>query len=249
MFAGKWGGAAWLEQSKRWTDVGYSGWEGRWKDHVRHLKFIVRTLALILSDMGSYWRASKGVTWSYVLTGSFRLLSNVYKVVSKGLERQNDLNKSLLLFLFFLILTIEGLEDTGICRTPESVHIRFPALLYEKGFRYGDKWASHLDNRARQIWLLGMPSLVIAPSGFAGWGDHTYKYQVTVKLPCVYPVKVCRQELARKTLIQVPETLGCCIGLFPSQLITACRRRAHTPTGSPRAPEGLQVAAFSVLSL
>lgn len=76
-----------------------------------------------------------------------------------------------MLAIILIFLNIDSIESWGyqdlhstrVCSNP------FPSPIYEKNVHDGDKWAAHLSNRIR---LLGMPSLVIAPSGFAGRGDH-----------------------------------------------------------------------------
>lgn len=65
-----------------------------------------------------------------------------------------------IILIIFLILILYGLGNTRICRTPKSVQILFSVLFYDKGLHNCDKWAVYLDNRIRQIWLWGMPSLV-----------------------------------------------------------------------------------------
>lgn len=90
----------------------------------------------------------------------------------------------------------QGLQDTKVCTGP------FPRPASWEGLTRLSQRAAHRDNRITQIWPLSMPSSVIAPPGFAGWGDHTRKYQAPVKLvdPGTDPAEVCRQQLDKKTL-------------------------------------------------
>ena len=105
-----------------------------------------------------------------------------------------SINVSFILIIF----RSSGVTGSREYQDPQDKSFSRPYFMRRAGMT--DKWVAHISNRIRQTWLLGTPSLVMAVPGFAGRGDHTCKYQAIVKLPCADTVKVCRWELARKTL-------------------------------------------------